>query len=243
MSYLPDAYARRARIAPFVVVVMPLVVLAAATAFVHLQLAGGVTLITGAYLVLAEQFSGDAGRRIQDQLWASWGGSPRLHRFRYAGSSSVPATDRLHRQVSELVGWDLPTQAEESANPVAADNEYDRATREIRERIHNLPDQKRFPRLQKENANYGFRRNLLGLRRWGIAAAAAAAIGAVVIALATSGSNSHRAAGAAVPFIYAVGSLIVLLLLPDDWPRLPGDEYADRLSGAIQTLHQEKSGA
>lgn len=239
MSYLPDAYARRARIAPAVVVAMPLVVLAAATAFIHLQLAGGVTIIAGAYLVLVEQLSRDAGRRIQDGLWEAWGGSPTLRRFRYAGSSSVPATDRLHRQTSDLVGWELPTQAEEEAAATAADGEYNRATAQIRDRIHNHPDPKRFSMLQKENANYGFRRNLVGLRGWGIVASLAGLV-AVVIALVSEGSYAHRAGVAAVPVGYSAVSLIFFVLLPADWPRLPGEEYADRLVGAIQTLHQER---
>jgi hypothetical protein len=239
MSYLPDAYARRARIAPAVIVAMPIVVLAGATAFVHLPLAGLTTIIAGAYLVLVEQLSRDAGRGIQKRLWESWGGSPTLHRLRYKGSASVPATDRLHRQVSDLVGWELPTQAEEAADAAAADGEYNRATAQIRDRIHNQPDPKRFAMLQKENANYGFRRNLLGLRPWGIGASLAAAAVAIVIALASDGSYSHRAGVAAVPVGYAAASLIFFALLPPDWPRLPGEEYADRLVGAIQTLHSD----
>ena len=41
--------------------------------------------------------------------------------------------------------------------------------------------------LQKENANYGFRRNLVGLRGWGIVASLAGLV-AVVIALVSEGS-------------------------------------------------------
>ena len=127
MSYLPDAYARRARIAPAVIVAMPIMVLAAATAFVHLQLAGGATLVAGAYLVLVEQLSRDAGRRIQDHLWKAWDGHPTLHRFRYRNSPSIAQTDILHHEVADLVGWELPTQEDEKGNPVAADAAYDAA--------------------------------------------------------------------------------------------------------------------
>ena len=211
---------------------MPIMVLAAATAFVHLQLAGGATLVAGAYLVLVEQLSRDAGRRIQDHLWKAWDGPPTLHRFRYRNSPSIAQTDILHHEVADLVGWELPTQEDEKGNPVAADAAYDAAVAVIRDQTRDG-----FDLLHKENANYGFRRNLLGLRRWGITSSLAAALGAAAFALVADGSVMHRASVAVVPLGYAAISVVGFIVLPDDWPRIPAEAYADRLVGAVRALH------
>ena len=103
----------------------------------------------------------------------------------------------------------VATQAEEQADPSAADAAYNTATSAIRNQARDA----RFALLHKENANYGFRRNLLGLRLWGIAASLGVAGAAVVIALVTDGSLGQRAGAAATPVLYAAASLIGFLLL------------------------------
>ena len=67
----------------------------------------------------------------------------------------------LRRQVEEWIGYPLPTQQEEEACPAWADTKYEEAVTALREATR---DTSRFPLVFAENANYGFRRNLWGLR-------------------------------------------------------------------------------
>ncbi len=85
--------------------------------------------------------------------------------------------------VSGKIGGPAPTAKDEEADPVKCDAYYERCGNWLRE---NTRDTKKFKLLFDENINYGYRRNLLGLKAPGLAidALVLAACGNGVLALA-----------------------------------------------------------
>lgn len=89
-----------------------------------------------------------------------------------------------------------------------------------------------------ENCNYGFRRNMLGLRKWGALLAAATGI------LAAAGVASGLAGLVKIPVDLMAVVLIVSIaataiwrrVVTPDWVRRVGCSYAERLIEASETL-------
>jgi hypothetical protein len=215
------------------VIISPVAVFAVSTAFLQPALAIFGTLVGVALLVLGAQLARDAGRRKEPTLWEQWGGSPTLRRLRFR-DSEVGATASLHDRLGRVLGRPLPTQAEEENDPVAADAAYERAISALRDRTR---DKQRFPLVLGENADYGFRRNLYGLRTWGIAVAVLT-IGVAIAFMAFSDANwSHRSVVYGVPAGWAVLLLgVYALVVRPAWVRTPAEGYADRLMGCVELL-------
>jgi hypothetical protein len=237
---LPDAYTWRARTLPVVIVCLPaLILLVGGVAWrSSLGVATGLTITVAS--ALASQLGRDRGRRLQAALWQSWGGSPTLQLIRHHGSQHPDRVVRLHTAVREVLGDTLPTAAQEQADPDAADAAYEDVIAKLRGRTR---DRGRFPLVFEENANYGFRRNLLGLRPWGLGLAITASVVAVLLVVVTKGTLDHRVAHWVVPAVLAFGlALFWLFIVKPDWVRIPADAYARRLFEAIEAL-REPSGS
>ena len=163
MLGLPDAYVLRARIAPVIIAVLPLVLLffsnLMSAEIVELSLSG---LITIAFLTFLAQIGRDRGKKIEESLFLSWGGKPTTLFLRHRNKSlNSEVKKKIHARLSDQAGIELPTSEVEANNPEAADEKYDAAVHWLRQ---NTQDQKVFPRVFEENVSYGFRRNLLGLK-------------------------------------------------------------------------------
>jgi hypothetical protein len=182
-----DAYNRRARLMPAVLAATPAVVLLGA-GISSLKGAPSITAtILGAIGIVIAGVVRGAGRRVEPALWASWGGPPTTRALRWRDSTSAAATERLHARVSAAVGQSLPTQHEEAGDPEDADRRYQEVIAALRELTR---DHKQFPLIFEELAEYGFRRNTLGLRPIAITTALAIVV-ASCTALATGDAGHH----------------------------------------------------
>ena len=233
-------YSLMARTLPMVLAMAPLIAVAAAVGSV-LPLPGiavpGSALLVTALTALATQLSRDAGKRIQPELWRSWGGAPatQLMRWRNPRPSAVAVAVR-HQHVQALVAGSLPlpTPAEEQADPDGADQAYDVALGIVRGLAR---DPVRFSLLHKENAAYGFRRNLLGLRRLGQPASLGAlASAAVFIGLAAASHSAVDWFWGGCLVVVAVASLVMWARASAAWVEPIAWAYADRLLEAAQVL-------
>src|SRR5947208_9959356 len=93
----------------------------------------------------------------------------------------------------------LPTSEEEAADPEGADQRYEACVRFLRNATR---DRSTFPLVFAENVNYGFRRNLWGMRSAGIACSAVSALGAAYLtALALVAQDSLWVPGLIVVLI------------------------------------------
>ena len=132
----------------------------------------------------------------------------------------------------------MPSAAEEEADPQAADARYDDALADVRQRTR---DREQFPLVFEENANYGFRRNMLGLRPWGLAVSLVSLAVSIALLVFSSGSFGERAARWCLPA--AVALLLAAFwwgAVTPAWVRVPAEAYAERLIESIDILRMSR---
>lgn len=236
-----DAYTVRARLAPAALAALPVLGLFGGGLLAPSELAKLGTTAVAASLLLASQLARDAGRRLQPRLWESWGGPPTVARLRHRGAQDVHRVERLHGRFEEALGARLPTRSEESAHPRRADAAYEDAVADLRNRTR---DRSSFPLVFEENADYGFRRNMLGLRPWAIALALAVlATCAIALALSTGTFAERLRAWGWPAGVAIVAALVWWRAITPAWVKLTADAYADRLFEALDTLRDSRSQA
>jgi hypothetical protein len=114
---------------------------------------------SGAYFLSV--VAGNLGRSLQDKLWRSWGGAPTAHLLRVHSNESNLSQRRIWRTaVENVTGVEFLSEAEEVADLTRADEVITAAIGQVRHLTHDS----RYPLVAKENAQYGFERNLYGAR-------------------------------------------------------------------------------
>jgi hypothetical protein len=243
LEQLTDVYDRKARLYPSLLLLAPiamLIVAAVSAKYSALQaLAAGAASCGGAFLLT--QLARDAGKRLEPKLFSLWGGLSSVAIFRHADNRLDAITKtRYHKAMASLVKQTKPpTENQERGNPSAADDVYSAWSNYLRTHTR---DQKKFPLLFKENINYGYRRNLLGLRPFGILitiSVAAIEVGRVCWIYYQTGQIDQMMTGVAL-FSFVL-LLIWIFRVSPDWVRVPGDAYAQRLVEAIDMLPASKS--
>jgi hypothetical protein len=225
--------------------VLPIVLVAVAAVSVKLSTVQSISATIagcgGAFLL--SQLARDAGKKGEKALFERWGGMPSVAILRHRDSRLDTITKaRYHKNLTKLVqGVKAPTAAEEEANPSSSDQTYTAWSTYLRVATR---DTKKYPLVFKELVNYGYRRNLWGLRRMGtITSACASGIGGLWLYLqyTRTGSISQELLGACMV------SLLFLSLwafrFSSDWVRIPADAYAERLVEAIDTIDAKPSKA
>jgi hypothetical protein len=158
---LGDAYERRARLAPAALVALPLIVFFS-YAFLHPLQGLLIPILTGAGVtVIAAEITRSRGKATERALVPTWDGLPTTRALRRRGAGDGKDRRRHRRLVDALLPGQLPTAADEAADPIAADARYDAAVRAV---LAKLRADNHAAVLNTENRNYGFRRNMLGLR-------------------------------------------------------------------------------
>lgn len=124
----------------------------------------------------------------------------------------------------------MPTAAQELADPRAAEDAYEAATTAL---IAATRDTKKFRLLFDENINYGFCRNMCGLKPVGLVLS----IAGLIIGIWRLWNDLQSGSGIS-PFaaITAGASLLLLyvwlFVVNADWPKTAAYAYADRLMEA-----------
>ncbi len=154
---------------------------------------------------------------------------------------------RWRAKLGELLGQSLPTEEEEVRDPVGADQHYEAAVSFLREATR---DTSKFPLVLAENVNYGFRRNLWGLKPYGLAFAVLATAASWGLSLLSAGLPTAepwldtvvmnpeavtvtRLAGS----VFNTTAVIVwLFIITPGWVRIAAEAYAQRLLGALDRL-------
>ncbi len=172
LSQYFDHYVISARIKPSFFVVLPLALTVVAW-WPWAQELGGATLaflIAFGVIGFLSNLISNQGNRTQRRLFSSWGGAPTTQLLRHVDSTLDGYTkERYHRKLEERIsGLFLPTSDEELADPHSADTRYASATNFLRE---NTRDKKRYPMIYSDNVAYGYARNLLAIRSFGLISA------------------------------------------------------------------------
>ena len=230
-----DAYDRKARLYPAICALFPLTVLATTTFEPGTWWASVIGLGTlGGIHVLVIQLVRDRGVAAQRKLWSAWGGNPTALRLRWAADDRSSQAS-LHSAVRNATGADLPSQAEEEADPEASMKRYESAVATLRDRTR---DQARFPLVKAELSNYGFRRNLYSLKPFGLTVAIAAlALSLVLLSTAFAGHTLRWL----VPSATAMGALALwLAFIRSGFVRLDAERYADALLAAADEVNRSE---
>ena len=169
---MPDyigEYEIRARLIPALLAVMPAVALAAVLiAWKDFNLTDAIVSL--AILILVVVFADlarRAGRAIEPSLYFEMGGKPSVVFLRHRDSNFDPESKKRYLFfLARKLQSKAPTAAQEDEHPHDADVFYERCSTWLRERTR---DTNNYRILFLENCTYGFRRNLLGIKYWGLA--------------------------------------------------------------------------
>lgn len=227
---MPDRYTTSARVAPALVALSPLLVLAVALGVGSTPIAfGGAAVLAGLAFLASEAVRG-AGQRLEPTLWKRWGGRPSEMKLSWGADTPRAALMRRRGEVEAATDVPLPSEEEERANPAKAASTYTEAV----SRLRNLTrDHERFPLVFAENISYGFRRNLLGVKPFGLAACLITLAGSAAILIFREGDIDSRLAVVGLPAVVAITLLGTwTLLIRPDWVRPVAERYAEQLLGA-----------
>ena len=245
-----DTYSRHARVYPALLVLLPF--LFTAIAWFPSIVASNIVdaalslAVTCGLLYMLASFSRTMGKRHEKRLLAVWGGWPTALWLRHADANlPVQTKTRYHAFFTQHVpGLNLPTAEAEALDLAAAHGAYDSAVGWLKEQCRS----KEFELVHRENAQYGFRRNMRGLRSIGILIS----IGSIMFSLVYIAVIAYFVE-AATPFseiarttpplvgIAGAFSLLALIawvfLVRDAWVREAGDQYARALLANCDTLN------
>lgn len=176
-----DRYTVSARFLPAAVIATPLALAVFTWAPFDMGLTKGaaaVFVMTALAYILSHP-TRDAGRKLEERLWPAWGGAPSITLLRHREPTIDPITKaRYHSALVSLNAVpSLPTPETELLEPDAADQAYAAASTWLRGQTR---DRKAFPLVFEENVNYGYQRNLLACRAWGLAACALGLLSTVI---------------------------------------------------------------
>ena len=247
INSVADEYRRRARLQPVLLVLLPpcIVVgmlmaeaLGAWGILTRLGAAAAASLASAVGLTtLLEQLGRDQGKSKEPSLWASWGGAPttQMLRHRDGDMCNQALRARYHRKLQQLVpDLRMPSTEDEAACPAAADRIYDSYVRYL---IAQTRDREKFPLVLEENINYGFRRNLWGMRSAGIVlSASASAISAYFLYLRLEFADPLWIAWATVLIASVCLLTWWLFRIRSVWVFAPAKAYAQRLLEACDVL-------
>lgn len=233
-----DAYDRPARLMPALLTLAPVPVLIICL-FGKAQILGTTIISVATYCGIGyalARVARNSGKKLQDQLFENWGGAPTTQLLRHRNGHFDEYTKaRFHGVLAAGLRRDMPSAAEEGADPARADELYRAATVWL---LGQTRDPKRFPLVFKENVAFGFHRNALGMRWYG----ASVALTCLVIGLVYSNVLS-----ASAPYLYlaalinvgpaevltltfsAVMLIVWLCLLTEPATKQAGLAYAERL--------------
>ena len=250
MQYIPkfDNYTVKACIQPILMVMLPLGILLFVLMpgdSLPISALLGIIVVCGGTSLLS-QIARDRGSNKQPALWDSWGGAPTTRLLRVRESPNRITLKHWQAKLEELTGRRLPTEEEEMENPVAADQHYESAVHVLRNATY---DAKKFPMVFAEKVNYGFRRNLWGMKPYGIIISILAMICSCGISLWSVISIGEswffnlvnnpdviflmRFTGTIVNMAIAA---IWLFVIRPQWVRIAAEAYALQLLGTLDTL-------
>ncbi len=243
----PDEYRRRARLKPAILEILPILLVLGLSAYNGLGGLDTVSRFGGAgfaallstlgLTALLEQLGRDQGKRKEPALWAKWGGAPTTQMLRHRDTHFCNPVTRLryHQKLQSLLpAVRIPTAADEAADPVMADAVYEASTKFL---IAQTRDRQKFPLVFEENVNYGFRRNLWGMRRAGILISLIGTlIAAVGLLTVLAAKNSTAIAWLTVLILNATFLAWWSLRINADWVFIPAKAYAERLMEVLDAL-------
>jgi len=239
---ISDRYVRRARLQPSLLTALP-AALAVMAYFPGGLIGWGIlwsALVTCGGTALLAQLARDRGKRKEPELFQTWAGKPTTRFLRHRTAPNPVILNRQHRRLQLLVtGIRIPTSDEERCDPAHADHVYDACTAFLIEKTRN---KERFPLVFEENCNYGFRRNLWGMKPIGLTVSLLS-VGAIALLFLIDFQNALMPP----PLSFVCGGLILALIVgwiawfTPSWVKIAADSYAERLLASCDSLESQQT--
>jgi hypothetical protein len=233
-----DTYDRQARAAPGLLVLLPIAIVGTVVGLRSdpvVSGAVGAVIAAGGPLILAGVVR-QQGLATQAKLFAKWRVQPTTS-FLLLSSTTENTRLREERrtQVQRATNVGLLDEAQERENPRDAENRIETAVTALREKTR---DNSKFPLVAAENRNYGFERNILGVRPLGIVTSSTALVTLTVLVVL----SLHGAVKGGLPeLLIGLGCALALLLTWTTYPsetrvRRTAEKYAASLLDSASTL-------
>ena len=224
-----DKYSLQARLAPALLTLFPIILLAAIQFPQLYETAAGLVglLVACGVLTIASHFARTRGRSVEKRLNKKWGSRPTT-RFLVNEDSELDAGTRRRYVIyfsQHIPDWHL------GENPK---DDFDSAVRWLLEKTR---DTTVFGLIFKENISYGFRRNCLGMKPFGLT------IAFLCTAYWGFQTYSQYIAESHIELITATGLSVSILLflwwlfvVGEGWVEDAGNAYAKALLGSIDMM-------
>lgn len=230
-----DRYERRARLLPGLIVAATPAITAILLGYERLEWPAVVGLGVTVEVLLAfllGQLARATGKRLEESLWNQWGGPPTTRWLRpWDNTCSETQKVKWRSAIKQLTSLSIPAAVTESRTEPDIDRIIGDATRQLR---YTLRDNPSAGLVSIHNEEYGFARNLLGLRwLWLGLGLVSAATSAVVLLLQGTGI---------VALIVSVVLLVLAILVIRELPtyvRRCADRYAESLLAAAIVCAQK----
>jgi hypothetical protein len=251
LKNLFDPYSRQARLFPALLTLFaPLLTALAWFPELVTSNIGSIllTLATSCGLLYAgSSLARGKGKIVEKRLLQEWGDWPTTYLLRHSSRLDSHTRGRYHHYLSAHVpGLTMPTADEECRDPAAADAAYASAVKWLKEHVR-----KKAPLVDKENAQYGFRRNMRGMRMLGLVSALIALLASLIV-IGTQVStwptalsefkpflaDLHQAATASIWGAVVVDFLVILgwaFVVNDEWVKAGGEQYAEALFATCES--------
>jgi hypothetical protein len=227
---LADRYERKARLLPALIVALPLAFAAGAVGAVGQDWYSGLgvgALMEGVVAVGLAHLARILGTRLEAKLCRQWDGLPTRRWLRPTDTTrSEPQKSRWRGAIRVLTGLTLPASVG-AKSEAEIDKLIDDALRQLR---HRLRDDPAAGMVRTHNEDYGFARNLAGLRWLWLAFATA---GAAASGFAFCTGHGHPAGLAASGIVMPI-ALASAFTLPGHVAHC-ADRYAEALLAAAIT--------
>lgn len=180
LAKVTDPYERQARLYPALLAGLPVIVMASAFYGTNSVVTAASTVAASCGgLYLLANIARERGRRLEPQLFESWGGKPTTQLLRHRDLIiESPTKHRYHTFLSQAINLKFPDEKEEKDNPMKADEVYQSAVRWL---LNQTRDKEKYRMILDENIAYGFRRNAFGLKAMGIGICIASSIWVLIV--------------------------------------------------------------
>lgn len=233
-----DKYTTKARLYPSFLVLLPAFILGLFYVTDIEKYYHYITVIFSYSLFsfLISQLGRDKGKLKEADLFVYFGGKPTTQILRHDNDYLDRVTkERYHRLLSNLItGLRMPTSVQEANDSKYADEVYESCAKYL---ISNTRDTKKFNLLFKENINYGFRRNLWGMKTWALCFLLLCFI-LHLFMVSNYFTNFYKIdIKDILPFVIIfIIALFWIFIVTRNWVKIPAYAYAERLYESLNVL-------
>jgi hypothetical protein len=235
-----DKYDIRARLYPGLLAALPVafvVVTLGLKKYQAVSVASGLVVAAGGMYALAVTVR-HLGRRVEQALWESWGGRPTTQLLRTRDTSDNPVQRDIWRKAVEVcTAVTLLDAAEEASDPVRADQTIEAAVNQLT-RLGRDP---RYPLVRSEVIEYGYYRNVYGIR-WPARILSWLCVAALVGALIGGYSTVSRGALVVGVIVDAAIAMFWILAPSEKRTKLAAERYARQLLRDVVEESRRTSG-